>query len=189
MSDLDLERLRSIAQAATPGPWYWNGEDQMVTMSPGDSGDMRWDWNGEKGRTVPPTTIIETDSGHYPPRENDRAHIAAFSPSVCLRLIQEIQRQPKMWECPECAFTFDAIHTDADGGHSCPCCAESSLRRSALEEAARLVCLGCEEGVKRITDPVTGDSFHDHGPPHRGADCEASPIWLAINGLIEGETK
>jgi hypothetical protein len=67
--------------------------------------------------------------------------------------------------------------------------ADSGVRRSALEEAARLVCLGCEEGVKRITDPVTGDSFHDHGPPHRGADCEASPIWLAINGLIEGETK
>lgn len=28
--------------------------------------------------------------------------------------------------CPVCAFTFDEVHTDADGGYSCPACAELS---------------------------------------------------------------
>lgn len=33
----------------------------------------------------------------------------------------------EMWSCPDCAFTFDAIHTDRDGGYSCPVCAEARL--------------------------------------------------------------
>jgi hypothetical protein len=24
--------------------------------------------------------------------------------------------------CPDCAFTFDAVHTDPDGSYSCPLC-------------------------------------------------------------------
>jgi hypothetical protein len=40
--------------------------------------------------------------------------------------------------CPACAFTFDAGHTDVDGGgHSCPACAELALGR-ALEALERL---------------------------------------------------
>lgn len=30
--------------------------------------------------------------------------------------------------CPACAFTFDAVHSDADGGYSCPACAEVRLK-------------------------------------------------------------
>src|SRR5215471_4083938 len=26
-------------------------------------------------------------------------------------------------ECPDCAFGFDSVHTDEDGGYSCPQCA------------------------------------------------------------------
>lgn len=32
--------------------------------------------------------------------------------------------------CPSCAFTFDAVHSDPDGGYSCPLC--------ELDEAAAL---------------------------------------------------
>lgn len=34
--------------------------------------------------------------------------------------------------CPECAFTFDAFHTDVDsGGYSCTACAELRLEDEA----------------------------------------------------------
>jgi hypothetical protein len=38
--------------------------------------------------------------------------------------------------CPSCAFAFDACHTDADGGYSCPACAEAALltERDALKK-------------------------------------------------------
>jgi hypothetical protein len=119
-------------------------------MSPGDSGDMRWDWNGEKGRTVPPTTIIETDSGHYPPRENDRAHIAAFSPSVCLRLIQEIQRQPnderlrialdeeRSAHSRIATICFNAGASTSDGTSVSAVCNLADMVTSLREEIARL---------------------------------------------------
>jgi rubrerythrin len=29
--------------------------------------------------------------------------------------------------CPTCGFTFDEFHTDADGGYSCPVCAEARV--------------------------------------------------------------
>jgi hypothetical protein len=35
-----------------------------------------------------------------------------------------------LWSCPDCAFTFDAVHTDGGGataGYSCPACAETRL--------------------------------------------------------------
>jgi hypothetical protein len=42
--------------------------------------------------------------------------------------------------CPACAFTFDAFHTDADGGYSCPVCEIERLRD-------RAVCSGCGNDV------------------------------------------
>ena len=46
--------------------------------------------------------------------------------------------------CPDCAFSFCHIHTDADGSYSCPLCAEAALTaerdryREALEKIARM---------------------------------------------------
>ena len=35
----------------------------------------------------------------------------------------------RLWSCPDCAFTFDAVHTNIAGNdYSCPCCNESTLR-------------------------------------------------------------
>ena len=34
---------------------------------------------------------------------------------------------PQLRQCPDCMFTFDATHTDEDGGYSCPNCAEERL--------------------------------------------------------------
>jgi hypothetical protein len=39
------------------------------------------------------------------------------------------ERGVTCWVCPDCAFTFDAMHTDADGsGYSCPGCYEIEHR-------------------------------------------------------------
>ena len=42
----------------------------------------------------------------------------------------QAEHEPKLWSCPECAFTFDAMHTEQDGSYSCPACAEQRLRVS-----------------------------------------------------------
>jgi hypothetical protein len=36
--------------------------------------------------------------------------------------------------CPDCAFTFNADHTDTGGGYSCPCCFEHAARNPAVTE-------------------------------------------------------
>ena len=101
MSDLDLERLRGIAQAATPGPYEHcrfiedavavvyrymerNGGEFHVVLVPNDPR------NSEGDGLV---TICAIPSG--PTTKANADHIAAFSPSICLQLIQAIQRQPK----------------------------------------------------------------------------------------------
>jgi len=39
-----------------------------------------------------------------------------------------------LWSCPNCAFTFDAGHDNADGsGYSCPVCAEARLTKEVAE--------------------------------------------------------
>jgi len=88
----DLDRLESIARAATPGPWWWNDMDEMVSDSDGPEWDMDLDWTSGKPVRVGPTRVIETDSGYYPPRDNDRAHIAAFDPPTVLALIALARR-------------------------------------------------------------------------------------------------
>lgn len=46
--------------------------------------------------------------------------------------VMEKDRGEKMsvefWTCPNCAFSFDAVHKNEDGGYSCPNCEEARLR-------------------------------------------------------------
>lgn len=41
--------------------------------------------------------------------------------------------------CPACAFTFDAFHTDKDGGYSCPVCTEQAAAGRAREQEREAV--------------------------------------------------
>ena len=60
------------------------------------------------------------------------------------------QLETKLHTCPDCAFTFDAIHTDEGGGYSCPCCAEAGL-------TAQLTEMQSEQGWQDIsTAPKDG---------------------------------
>lgn len=45
-----------------------------------------------------------------------------------------VERGVTCVSCPDCAFTFDAMHADEDGSYSCPLCAEArSLAASPAE--------------------------------------------------------
>ena len=90
-----IKRLAALAEAATPGPWYWtNHELHSLPLAekfnhakasrevPVDS-TISWLWSPEE--------IIQTDSGYYNPNEADAAYIAAASPDVILNLIHQIR--------------------------------------------------------------------------------------------------
>lgn len=48
-----------------------------------------------------------------------------------------IEAAPKLYDCPDCAFSFDAAHAIVNGKPTCPCCEEHRLRaRIAKLEAA-----------------------------------------------------
>ncbi|OKP91301.1 hypothetical protein [Paenibacillus sp. P32E] len=53
------------------------------------------------------------------------------------------KRKVELWECEDCGFSFNAIHTDFvdgkdSGDHSCPLCAETRLEKE-LAEAQRII--------------------------------------------------
>ena len=67
--------------------------------------------------------------------------------------IAEIGRLAKeLWSCPECAFTFDAVHVDEmSADYSCPACAElrlgaenTRLQEALITIAERLDDAGCQ---------------------------------------------
>ena len=68
---IDIENLRRLAQAATPGPW-----------ASGRAGEI-WD---RKGNQI--GHIVEG----FPGPEGTAAHIAAANPKTVLGLIEEIER-------------------------------------------------------------------------------------------------
>ena len=51
----------------------------------------------------------------------------------------EATQMTRLVSCPKCAFTFDADHTDQDGGYSCPCCcAEARVEELKRDRDAAL---------------------------------------------------
>jgi hypothetical protein len=77
----------------------------------------------------------------------------------------------ELWSCPDCAFTFDAMHTDADGGYSCPACAETRL-------AAQLAAVRSEGDLLGEAWTVIANSgvFGDPDTPTEGCK-EAAIRW------------
>lgn len=87
----ELDRLESIAMAATPGPWKVDEGSRIVChgptafgkhFSPYDYGGNEWyllSWMDEKNRTP---NFSNTNA----------AHIAAFNPSTALKLIGDLRK-------------------------------------------------------------------------------------------------
>jgi hypothetical protein len=71
-------------------------------------------------------------------------------------------------ECPDCAFCFDADHTDAgtagEETYSCPQCAQSEL--ATLIEAARRVDATVREGEEEQARQRAADPSYK--PPYAG---------------------
>jgi hypothetical protein len=55
-----------------------------------------------------------------------------------------------LWSCPECAFTFDAMHTDRDGGYSCPLCGE--IRAEAERDDALARAVAAETAIAKVRE-------------------------------------
>lgn len=81
----------------------------------------------------------------------------------------EIERRIVPWSCPECAFAFDATHTDLDGGgHTCPACEEHRLTAAlAAEKAAH--------GELRERVRALADEFETKAGDHLHAAVVAGP--------------
>jgi hypothetical protein len=65
-----------------------------------------------------------------------------------------------LWSCPDCAFTFDAMHTDPDGGYTCPACEELRLEGDltvAIQEAQQLRAQ--RQAVLDLCDELIAERF------------------------------
>lgn len=74
-------------------------------------------------------------------------------PAILAHIAEQEKRAVKMWECPDCGFEMNAIHTLEDGSYLCPCCDQAKLQREndALREFARDV----QNTIKDTSDLVT----------------------------------
>ena len=96
----DLDALRVLAEAATPGPWFVIPQEVIR----GEGGKASVALIGD--------TEVRSRSGPAPAPENaDAAYIAACSPDRILTLIAEVERlrslivEPTV-PCPECGRLF-----------------------------------------------------------------------------------
>lgn len=86
---LDVDHLRRIATAATPGPWEWRNEELMVPDPDDAWPDFPW------------TFVVTTCNGRPSVSGPDAAHIAAFDPPTVLELVdrlEEAQRAALTWK-------------------------------------------------------------------------------------------
>ncbi len=178
---LDLDELKLIAQAATPGPWksdVWIETDGYGWRATGPHHEDNIDPMGS-----------ETGCPEEQAAQRDAAHIAAFSPDVVLALIAEIQRL-RRFDDPQWLATLVAER-------------DAALSRAESAERER-------DGFKRIVDhnerhPRAPERCPDckwcnthlmnYGTPQHWGDgrlVEANSIWLchgcAARRIQERET-
>ncbi len=111
------------------------------------------------------------------------------------------EERAELWECPGCAFGFDARHTNHDGEHSCPNCGEqAALARVAdLERDYRLVLIQRDAARQRVEAlegalrellrhlrpfPTMNGTFSDYNiqlNPGRGLDAAYVCARAALN--------
>jgi hypothetical protein len=73
---LDIDCLRQLATAATPGPWRWNGEDGPL-FAPGC-------------KRVMSAYRVDPSHAEIYVEDNNREYIAAVSPDAVLRLLDRV---------------------------------------------------------------------------------------------------
>lgn len=78
ISDETLSRLAALAEAATPGPWHWDGSDMLA---PATDDAQFWPWQ----------YVITDCNGVTSIDKHDAAFIAACDPSTVTALIQRLR--------------------------------------------------------------------------------------------------
>lgn len=110
-----LDSLADAAGKATPGERSWNDMDQLVTT--GDATDpyrdaAETDYSRTPHLEFKGARLIETDSGFYPPRENDRPLFALCSPER-IRALVDVARAAEAWSdaMSMCEHDGETTHT------------------------------------------------------------------------------
>ena len=107
---MDLNKLKELAEKATPGPWksgYWSGQChlkhehgrgvcdyQYSFVEPTD--DYGWDTICMADE---PIQHITTTSEYGALSRDDSSYIAALNPQVALALIEVVEAAPKGCDC------------------------------------------------------------------------------------------
>lgn len=85
VSDEMLATLRSIAEAATPGPWAIPAANVFRVIAPDAP-------HTNPGPYTPYPWRVVADMGEHDGTAADARHIASFSPDTVFALIDEIER-------------------------------------------------------------------------------------------------
>lgn len=166
----DINRLKVLAERATPGPWYAVWEEGDDTAWP-NLFPVIQAGNGE---------VVIGNEGFYTDLEQDKANAtfcAAANPQAILGLIDEVERLEE--ELSQCASALPGTYymDPPDGGNvSIP----EQIRRMA-KDAARyrwLIASAWYVGPEPKGD-TEAVSWHDHNDTMHG-------VTTAIDAAIEG---
>lgn len=96
---MNLEELRKIAEAATPGPWEWEqpSEEEFPTCDE----SLITAWKEDDGHPVEVVTSWGFDACGTEAESQDREFIATFNPQKVLSMLKEIghlREGVKRWE-------------------------------------------------------------------------------------------
>lgn len=76
-----------------------------------------------------------------------------------------------LWSCPDCAFTFDAMHTGPGDGYSCPVCGEAQIEAALSRVLADVEALADEwEQESPVTSPWYVAELRALVDKHTGGD-------------------
>ena len=78
---VDIEKLKALALAASPGPWQWWTSNSMLRLTGAD---------GRDGGVL--HGYVHAGVGDVPCSEPNRAFIEAANPAAVLELIAEVER-------------------------------------------------------------------------------------------------
>lgn len=108
---LDLDRLEAVAKAATPGPWEW--EPPSKSDWPTSDESLVTSWKGDDGFAKSVVSGWGYDASGTDASDEDRVHIAAFSPDTVLTLISLARRAEKAEAKEREAWQVASIRLDA----------------------------------------------------------------------------
>lgn len=109
MTEIDLSKLRKIAEAATPGPW----EAERFFWKRAVADNRYWLGIDGKGEVSGYIALIDDDSA-----TEDAAHIATFDPPTVIALIDELERLREV---------VATVRSITDGTPICGRCGETPI--------------------------------------------------------------